>query len=379
MNNFEVLEKLGEGSYSTVYKVLRRSDNTHYAAKKVKFNSLNSRDKQNALNEVRILASVSHPNIIGFKEVFIDESSSTLCLIMEYAPKGDLLHQVNTHKKNSTKFSESEIWSIAVQMVKGLRVLHARNILHRDIKSANVFVNSEDTVQLGDLNVSKVVNGLAHTQTGTPYYASPEVWKDLPYDCKSDIWSLGCVIYELCALEPAFKAKDMKELFNKVVKGRYHDIPSCYSADLSSLIKCLLQVKPALRPSCEKILEMPIVKKNISTSDVIEVPTGLIQTIRVPMSLKALKNKLPAPMYQKRTRNLSAKSNKDDDDKENISRSSSKVLIKQNSGKSFTPSPMVKLSSRQKPEQANIFKSKNSGEMQNKLPRVPKNINNSFV
>ena len=109
MNNFDVLEKLGEGSYSTVYKVLRKTDNTLYAAKKVKFNSLNSRDKQNALNEIRILASISHPNVVGYKEVFIDDASSSLCLIMEYASKGDLLQMINIHKKNGTHFPESEV------------------------------------------------------------------------------------------------------------------------------------------------------------------------------------------------------------------------------------------------------------------------------
>ena len=78
----------------------------------------------------------------------------------------------------------------------GLRSLHERKILHRDLKSANIFVMADGTYKLGDLNVSKVLKqGLARTQTGTPYYASPEVWKDRPYGTKSDMWSLGCVLY----------------------------------------------------------------------------------------------------------------------------------------------------------------------------------------
>lgn len=382
MNNFEILEKLGEGSYSTVYKVLRKSDNSIYAAKKVKFNSLNSRDKQNALNEVRILASISHPNIVGYKEVFIDESSSSLCLIMEYAAKGDLMQKINVCKKLGTHISESEIWPILTQILKGLKTLHSRNILHRDIKSANIFVTGENTVQLGDLNVSKVVDGLAHTQTGTPYYASPEVWKDLPYDSKSDIWSVGCVIYEICALEPAFKSKDMKELFAKVVKGRYADIPGVYSADLANVIKAMLQVKPSARPSCEKLLEMPIVRRNILIEDEVDSNGGLLQTIRLLPSLRALKSKLPGPMYQKPLRNLSAKSNKNDDI-ENMVRKSSKIFTREPSNSSFTPSPVMRIPSRQKHEQANIFRSKPLIELHpcnlSRLPRVPKNINNSYM
>jgi NIMA (never in mitosis gene a)-related kinase len=88
-----------------------------------------------------------------------------------------------------------------------LKILHEKKIFHRDLKSANVFMNSDGTSKLGDLNVSKVAKkGLLYTQTGTPYYASPEVWKDSPYDSKSDIWSLGCVIYEMTTLKPPFRA-----------------------------------------------------------------------------------------------------------------------------------------------------------------------------
>ncbi|OMJ69762.1 hypothetical protein SteCoe_32427 [Stentor coeruleus] len=387
MNNFDIINKLGEGSYSVVFKVLRKTDSQVYALKKVKFNSLNSRDKQNALNEIRFLASIVHPNIVGYKEVFIDDPTSSLCLVMEYAAKGDLLQMINNHKKNGTYFTEEDIWKYLIQAVKGLRALHSRNILHRDIKSANIFITSENNVQLGDLNVAKVVHGLAHTQTGTPYYASPEVWRDSPYDSKSDIWSLGCVIYEMCALEPAFKSKDMKELFSKVIKGRYNEVPNIYSSDLAAVIRCMLQVKPVLRPSCDKILDMPLVRKNIAIGNSEDSPSALIQTIKVPQSLNALKKKLPRPMYQRKVRNFSAKSNKNEvedvKEKENITRRPSKVLSRESSNSSFTLSPVYGLSARQKPEQSNIFKSKPLIELhpcyQNRLPRVPKSINNSYL
>ena len=100
--------------------------------------------------------------------------------------------------------------------------MHDLNVMHRDLKSANVFLNQDDTVKLGDMNVSKQATkeGLNFTQTGTPYYASPEVWRDEPYDIKSDIWSLGCVLYEMCALVPPFRADDMQGLYKKVVKGK---------------------------------------------------------------------------------------------------------------------------------------------------------------
>ena len=126
-------------------------------------------------------------------------------------------------------------------MVKGLQALHELKILHRDMKSANIFLYKDGTAKLGDLNVSKVAKkGLLYTQTGTPYYASPEVWKDQPYDLKSDIWSFGCVIYEMCALVPPFRADDMNGLFKKVLKGAHPPIPTHYSMDMRQLIKAML-------------------------------------------------------------------------------------------------------------------------------------------
>lgn len=111
------------------------------------------------------------------------------------------------------------------------------------MKCANVFLTREGNVKLGDLNVSKVTKkALAYTQTGTPYYASPEVWKDQPYDAKSDVWSLGCVLYELAALKPPFRAQDMQGLYQKVLSGIYEPIPSLYSTDFNNLIRSMLQV-----------------------------------------------------------------------------------------------------------------------------------------
>ncbi len=134
--------------------------------------------------------------------------------------------------------------------------MHDLNIMHRDLKSANVFLNKDFTAKLGDMNVSKVANkrGLNYTQTGTPYYASPEVWRDEPYDVKSDIWSLGCVLYEMIALKPPFTAEDMQGLYRKVLKGHFSRIPKNYSHDLWTMCKSLIQVQATSRPTCEQIM-----------------------------------------------------------------------------------------------------------------------------
>ena len=133
---------------------------------------------------------------------------------MEYADNGDLQGRMEQLRKNKESMPEEEIWDIAIKLLNGLLILHNMKIVHRDIKCANIFLGKDGSVKLGDLNVSKIAKlGLMQTQTGTPYYASPEVWQDKPYDAKCDIWSLGCVIYECAAQHPPFLAGDMNGLF----------------------------------------------------------------------------------------------------------------------------------------------------------------------
>ena len=311
MNDFQILQKLGEGAYSTVYKVKRLVDNNIYALKKVKLLNLSDKEKSNALNEVRILASVKSNYVISYKEAFFDEKDSTLGIVMEYADKGDLYQKIIEHKKTAKFFEESDIWRIFIQLVKGLKALHDLKILHRDLKSANVFLCSDGTAKLGDLNVSKVARkGLGYTQTGTPYYASPEVWKDQPYDNKSDIWSLGCVLYEMITLKPPFRAENMEGLFHKVIKGKINKIPDRFSDDLFSIVKLLLQVNSDNRPSCDRILKNIIVKKRIeyfnsfNKTDEDDEDQNLLRTIKMPKNLLFLSDKLPKPNYDKHIENM---------------------------------------------------------------------------
>ena len=309
MDGFKILNKLGEGSFSTVYKVQRKKDGIIYALKRVKFAKLNEKEKSNALNEIRILASINNKNIISYKEAFFDENDSSLDIVMEYADQGDLFQLITEHKKTKKHFTEEEIWNTLIQLLNGLKSLHELNILHRDLKSANVFLFKGGIVKLGDLNVSKVTRkGMGYTQTGTPYYASPEVWKDKPYDSKSDIWSLGCVIYEMCALNPPFRAQSMEDLFKKVIRGYYPDISNKYSKDLSEILKLMIQIEVGARPNCDELLKMPIVKKRIdffnNKNDGKEIKEEniisnkeLLSTIRIPKNINNLSRNLPKPNY----------------------------------------------------------------------------------
>ena len=311
MDGFNILSKIGEGSYSTVLKVQRIEDGNIYALKRVKFYKLSEKEKENALNEIRILASVKNKNVISYKEAFFDEKDSSLGIVMEYADKGDLFQLITERKKTKNYFTEQEVWKIFIQLLNGLKALHDFKILHRDIKSANVFLFKGGICKLGDLNVSKVARkGLGYTQTGTPYYASPEVWEEKPYDSKSDVWSLGCVMYEMITLRPPFQAKSMEELYKKVMRGNYPRIPTKYSEDLSDAIKLMIQVEAGARPSCEELLKMPMITKRIEffnnnkdiditeeQNESINKKFELLKTIMVPNKLENLAKNLPKPNY----------------------------------------------------------------------------------
>ena len=309
MNGFEILKKLGNGSFSSVYKVRRKQDNNIYALKKVKLLKLREKEKQAALNEVRILASIKSPFIISYKEAFIEESDKSLCIIMEYADDGDLYQKICQYKKMNLFMEESDIWRVFIQMVKGLKILHDLKILHRDLKSANILLFNDGTAKIGDCNVSKIFcgdMGVGYTQTGTPYYASPEVWNNEPYDKKSDIWSLGIITYEMLNLNPPFKAANMEALYKKVMKGQYGKINSRYSRDIADIVNNILLVDPKERPSCDEILRNDMVKERIDffsdregfNDDEDNNNETLMKSLRLSKNMRFISKQLPNPKYE---------------------------------------------------------------------------------
>ena len=265
LDDFKIERVLGKGSFSSVNLVTRKKDNRIYALKSVILEKLSKKQQENSVNEVRILASINHPNVIGYKEAFWDEKSSTLNIVMEYADGGDLQSKINIMKNENGFFNESLIWHYSIQMIQGLKALHDKKIMHRDLKSANIFLVKENLqCKIGDMNVSKVMkDNLLRTQTGTPYYASPEVWMSKPYSYKSDLWSIGCIIYELCELRPPFTGSDMDELFINVCKGKIERINKVYSDDLWNMINMLLKVDVEKRVDCNQFLESQLIKNKI--------------------------------------------------------------------------------------------------------------------
>ena len=269
MDNFEIICKLGSGGFSKVYKVKRKIDNQIYALKKVQILNLSEKQKLSSLNEIRVLASIKNKYIINYKEAFIDEKDCTLCLVMEYADKGDLEKRIKEQKEKGKYFNEKDIWKVFIQIVNGLKSLHDQGIMHRDIKSSNIFLFSNGMAKIGDLNVCKILSkdNLGHTQAGTPAYAAPEVWMEKPYGLKSDIWSLGCVLYEMITLKCPFREDNMMKLYNKILVGEYKKIPNKFSEELNWIIGKMINSEINKRFSCEEILNCEYIQKRIEQND----------------------------------------------------------------------------------------------------------------
>ncbi|KAK9810092.1 hypothetical protein WJX72_004681 [[Myrmecia] bisecta] len=300
---FEVQKLLGKGSYGTVYRVKRLSDGGIYALKEADVKKMSQVERMDAVNEIRLLASVKHPNVIKYHEAFLD--GNQLCIVMEYAPNGDLSRFIKKGNELKKAFPEEIIWRYFIQICQGLQSLHSNQIIHRDIKPMNIFVGDHDVVKVGDLGIAKMIKeGCAKTQIGTPHYMPPELWMNRPYSFSSDLWALGCLLYELMTYRVPFEAKSMGELRTKVLSGRYRPItPGKYTNDLIMLMQSLLQLNPARRPELDKILALPIVQKHMNGVPVKKAEKApsehnVYSTIKIPSDLRLLQGRLPAAEYE---------------------------------------------------------------------------------
>ena len=265
LSNYEDLKVLGKGSFGTVVKVKNKQNGLIYAMKRMKLISTSEEEEKATLNEIRLLYSLNHPNIISYKEAFYDKPSKSLNIVIEYAGDGDLSQKVKMNQKYHKRIDENTIWDWIIQLIIGIYYLHSSNCIHRDLKCANIFLKKNGLIKIGDLGVSKYLkNTMAYTYTGTPLYMAPEMLNNLPYDFKIDIWSLGCIIYELCALEVPFNGNNMGELIKNIKSGRYIPIPNIYSNDLKKIIALMLQINPKKRISSQELLNLPIINSKIN-------------------------------------------------------------------------------------------------------------------
>ncbi|KAL0233778.1 hypothetical protein PCE1_002284 [Barthelona sp. PCE] len=262
LDNFEILSKLGSGSFGTVFKVRRRIDGGIYVLKRI---SLERSTKiADVTREVHILASLNSPFITRYYDSFVSVDPNTkeefLNIIIQYCEYGTLSDLIRSRKESRRMLTIDEVWHFFIQTTLGLHYLHGKRVLHRDLKTQNILLTKNLEVKICDFGVSTVLTqsqSFARTVIGTPYYISPEIVENKPYNQKSDTWALGILLYELCCLTYPFKANNQGALLLKILRSNPPALPQPYQSVFGPLLNCLLVKNPSYRASTADILRNP--------------------------------------------------------------------------------------------------------------------------
>ena len=327
-------------------------------------------NKKQIYNEASIMKKLFHPNIISFKDVFKDTKLDYFYIVMEYANDGDLSKKIKTQKQKTygdKYFSEEKILQYFDQICRGLQYIHSKNIIHRDIKTQNIFLMKNGKVKIGDFGISKALTNTknnASTIIGTPYYFSPEIINGEPYNYKTDIWSLGVVLYEMCCLKLPFESNNIAQLSIKILRGKYDPIPNRYSKNMANLIKQMLNIDQKLRPSIFEVIQSPLLKNyhinknsNKSYKNLIKNKKYILNSNEPQLNYK--QNEL---ILDQRQNERKSDVNKHKYKEKSCSpikfKNKSYVgkLIKKNNDHSDSPFELPKASNKKKSKKSNIFK-----------------------
>ncbi|VVU95636.1 Protein kinase domain [seawater metagenome] len=305
IKDFMIVNKIGEGTYSNVYKAKRSTDQGYYAIKAIKEYSLKREDKISLMNEINILSKHKCKYLIRFHEVFTHKS--LFFIVMEYAKNKDLGSLIKKYKRSGELISKNDISKWMYQLTSGIKYLHDRNIIHRDLKPANVLLDSDFTIKICDFGISKVTansDALAKTQIGSPIYMSPELVSNQWYDSKIDIWALGCILFELITLDCAFTSNSMHALFRVINRGHYSKY-KIRNPNYVSLLERMLVVNPNRRFDINQLISY-LPRMLDSDTDLLKPKLDLKETlpnkkilppINIPHSLNQWNSFLPSPSY----------------------------------------------------------------------------------
>ncbi|XP_036917192.1 serine/threonine-protein kinase Nek11 isoform X4 [Sturnira hondurensis] len=259
-------QKLGSGSFGTVYLVSdkkAKQGEELKVLKEISVGELNPNETVQANLEAQLLSRLNHPAIVKFHASFVEQDH--FCIITEYCEGRDLDYKIQEYKEAGKMFSEDQIIEWFIQLLLGVDYMHERRILHRDLKSKNIFLKN-NLLKIGDFGVSRLLMGscdVATTLTGTPHYMSPEALKHQGYDTKSDIWSLACILYEMCCMNHAFTGSSFLSVVLEIVEGNTPSLPQRYPRELNAIVERMLNKNPLLRPSAIEILKTPYIDEQI--------------------------------------------------------------------------------------------------------------------
>ena len=265
---YDLIEIIGQGMYGKVYKALNKFENKFYAIKTMNFKNITPKERLNIDTEINLLQELKHPNIVLYKESFIDENQN-LNIVTTFCEGGDLYQKI--FKSQKTYLQEKEIINALIQLLLGLSYIHDKKIVHRDIKTKNIFIQNENTLRIGDFGIAKIFNSNKNSKNtnlnkmvGTPLYMAPECFKqNKKYSYKSDIWSLGCCIYEMCNLKHAFEGQFFPAVSIKISEGKRLPLNKIYSKELRNVIDNMLNLNPRNRPTIASLIEKTFLKKYV--------------------------------------------------------------------------------------------------------------------
>ncbi|KAI6656795.1 Serine/threonine-protein kinase Nek2-like isoform X2 [Oopsacas minuta] len=264
LKDYEVLEQIGKGSFGVCKKIRRKTDSKILVWKELDYGLMSDNEKQMLVSEVNLLRELRHEHIVKYYQRIIDKNTLRLYIVMEYCSGGDLSSLIARQKPKRKPFEANLVMKWFQQLLQALQACHYRQksdmakVIHRDLKPGNVFLDSSLNIKLGDFGLARILahnSSFATTFVGTPYYMSPELLNNEAYNEKSDIWALGCIIYELCVLSPPFTALNQSALFLKIKAGKYQPFsPKLYSQDLAIVINKMLQLSPCSRPDIAELI-----------------------------------------------------------------------------------------------------------------------------
>jgi len=309
------LAPLGEGTFGKVSKIMRIEDGEILVWKELYYGRMNEKEKQQLVAEVNILRELQHKHVVRYWDRIIDRENKKIYIVMEYCSGGDVAGIIKEHLRNRTWADEEFIWKILAEVASALAECHRKTnnggtILHRDLKPANIFLDSPTTqcVKLGDFGLARTLKDsfdYAKTHVGTPFYMSPEQVMETRYNAKSDIWSLGCLIYELAALQPPFKATNHLALATKIRSGYFDRLPRHYSNELEQVVRSMIRVDANKRPNIDQLLQHPKIAAKLTQERIREE-----REIRdVQQSIKQAQQRLDAELasLSKRAEELARK------------------------------------------------------------------------
>jgi len=285
--DYTIKRSVGKGRFSVVHAAHRKRDMLAVAVKRIYLSAAAGEkvSQSKCLKEVGLLRSLKHPNIIRYLDSFLEKDE--LCIVLEWAGGGDLKGLLQSHRKRNVRLSETTLWGYFSQCCEAVRHMHEQRIMHRDIKPSNVFIMDDGKLKLGDLGLGRYLDLhsiFAFSQVGTPYYMSPEVLRGEGHHFSSDVWSLGCLLYELAQLRSPFHAKGltMDKLFLKIIRGEYAPVdPACFTARVQEVIDTMLQVNPKERPTIVWVANAALLAR--SSTGAVDDPQS---TPRLPELLK---------------------------------------------------------------------------------------------